>query len=88
VPPGRDQVKETLGAMRAGTDVACATRVAGSALEALRAAWRRDASKGTRAWLPGWAVMRGRVEIRRPSWRSRRVLGERLNRNSRIESEC
>ena len=67
--------------------------------EVLRAAWRSDASSGTRAWLPGCAVMCGRVGMRRPSWRSRRELGKRLNRVvgwpllrpadvMRIESEC
>jgi hypothetical protein len=38
VPAGRDQVIETLGVMRAGTDFAVVARVALSTLEVLRAA--------------------------------------------------
>jgi hypothetical protein len=48
VPAGRDQVNETLGVMRAGAEAAAAL-VADSTLEVLRAAWRSDASSGTRA---------------------------------------
>jgi hypothetical protein len=48
VPAGRDQVNETLGVMRARTDATDA-RVVASTLDVLRAAWRNDASNGTRA---------------------------------------
>jgi hypothetical protein len=42
-------VKVTLGVMRAGADLAGVSRTALSTFEALRAAWRSDASSGTRA---------------------------------------
>ncbi len=70
-----------LGRRRAGAAAASvALRVAGSTFDALRAAWRSDASSGTRACVPGWAVICARAARRNPSWRSRRLLGERLKR--------
>lgn len=67
--------------MRAADEAAGAElRVTDSTFEVLRAAWRKDANRGTRAWLPGCAVMCGVAATRSPIWRSRRVPGERLNR--------
>ena len=92
-------MNETLGVKRAEDTRAAVLRATDSTFEALRAAWRNDASRGTRACVPGWAVMCGWAGMRRPKWRSRRLLGERLNRAvgwpllrpaevMRIGSEC
>jgi len=70
LPAGPDQVIEMLGRSRAGVAAAAAgtlLRVAGSTFDALRAAWRSEAKSGTRAYVPGWAVICARAARRKPS---------------------
>ncbi len=53
LPAGRDQVNDATGARGDAIGVLAAPRLTASVLEVERAAWRSDASSGTRARDPG-----------------------------------
>jgi hypothetical protein len=80
LPAGPDQVNDTTGARGDEIGVFAAPRLVDSGVDVDRAAWRSAASNGTRARAPGWAVICALAAGRRPSWRSREVIGGRLNR--------